>query len=78
MRNDVGTYHEERHLDVALLQNVEQPGGVTRTWAVVKSHGDKRTINVTGAVGCRSGEGRSGRCRGSGALGLCGNGCQNR
>jgi hypothetical protein len=32
MRNDVGTYHEERHFDVALLQNVKQPGGVADTW----------------------------------------------
>ena len=32
MRNDVGTYHEERHFDVALLQNVKQPVGVTDTW----------------------------------------------
>jgi hypothetical protein len=31
-RNDVGTYHEERHFDVALLQNVKQPVGVTDTW----------------------------------------------
>ena len=53
MRNDVGTYHEERHFDVALLQNVKQPGGVTDTWSVVKGHSNVWAVDVTGAISTR-------------------------
>ena len=53
MRNDVGTYHEERHFDVALLQNVKQPGGVTDTWSIVEGHSNVWAVDVTGAISTR-------------------------
>lgn len=53
MRNNVGTYHEERHFSVALFQNVEQSGGGARTWSVVKGHSNVRAVNVTGAISTR-------------------------
>ena len=53
MRNDVGTYHEERHFDVALLQNVKQPDGVTDTWSIVEGHSNVWAVDVTEAISTR-------------------------
>ena len=55
MRNDVGNLHihQERYFDVALLQNVKQPGGVTDTWPIVESHSNVWAVDVTGAISAR-------------------------